>query len=313
MRQTVVARDGMSPFLHLPPDEEMDEKGGRMGAADGAIFTRHRVKVGGFDISYLQGGHDGTMAPVLSLHGMGGAGKWEAYHMALGTIAHTYVPQLPGWPEGRPPAGIASVADYTALVLEFLDAVGIDQVILFGHSLGGWVALQVATMHRERVSRLILVDAMGLDLPSAPALELHTLDEESFAKAVFGRLGLIATAQAYGFGAEWENVRRGPEFERQWKGRGLVASLVQGACGDPELTHRVQAISAETLLIWGRLDGIVPLQHGEMLRSTLPHAKLKVIERCGHVPMVEKPETFHRLLYDFLLGVEEDIPDVVQI
>jgi pimeloyl-ACP methyl ester carboxylesterase len=303
----------MSPFPHLPPGEGMDEKGGLMGAADGAIFTRHRVKVGSFDISYLRGGHDGAMAPALSLHGMGGAGKWEAYHMALGTITHTYVPQLPGWPEGRLPVGIASVGDYTALVLEFLDAVGIDRVILFGHSLGGWIALQVATMHPERISRLMLVDAMGVDLPSVPALDLHTLDEESFAKAVFGRLGLIATAQAYGFGAEWENVRRGPEFERQWTGRGLVDNLVQGPCGDPELTHKVQAISAETLLIWGRLDGIVPLQHGEILRATLPHAKLDVIDRCGHLPMVEKPETFHRLLYDFLLGVEEEIPDVVKV
>src|SRR5262245_65880431 len=83
--------------------------------------------------------------------------------------------------------------------------------------------LYVATAHPDRVSRLILVDAMGLEIPSSPAPDLRTLDEESFARAVFGRLGLIATAQAYGFGAEWENVRRGPEFERQWKGRGLVA------------------------------------------------------------------------------------------
>src|SRR5215510_7120323 len=72
----------------------------------------------------------------------------------------------------------------------------------------------------------------------------------------------------------------------------------------PELTHKVQAPSAETLLIWGRLDGIVPLHHGEILRATLPHAKLDVIDRCGHLPMIEKPETFHRLLYNFLLGVE---------
>jgi hypothetical protein len=48
-------------------------------------------------------------------------------------------------------------------------------------------------------------------------------------------------------------------------------------------------------------------------RTTLQHARLYVIDRCGHLPMVEKPETFHRLLYDFLLGVEEEIPDVVKI
>ena len=74
-----------------------------MGAADGAIFTRQRVQVGGCDVSYLKGGHAGDTEPVLCLHGMGGAGRWEAYHMALGTVALTHVPQLPGWPEGQPP------------------------------------------------------------------------------------------------------------------------------------------------------------------------------------------------------------------
>jgi pimeloyl-ACP methyl ester carboxylesterase len=284
-----------------------------MGAADGAIFTRHRLKVGGFDVSYLKGGHVGDTEPVLYLHGMGGAGRWEAYHMALGTVALTYVPQLPGWPEGQPPTGIKSVRDYAALVIELLDAVGIDQGILMGHSVGGWIALYVATMHPDRVSRLILVDPMGLDVPAAPSPNLQTIDEESFAKAVFGRLGLIATAQAYGFGAEWENVRRGPEFERQWKGRGLIANLVQGPCSDAELTSQVHTISADTLLIWGRLDGIVPLPHGETLGAALPHSRLKVLERCGHLPMAEKSETFHRLLYDFLVGMEEELPDVAQV
>jgi pimeloyl-ACP methyl ester carboxylesterase len=284
-----------------------------MGAADGAIFTRHRVKVGGYDVSYLKGGQAGDTEPVLYLHGMGGAGRWEAYHMALGTVALTYAPQLPGWQEGQAPTGIKSVQDYTALVVELLDAVGIDRGILMGHSIGGWIALYVATTRPDRVARLILVDSMGLDVPSAPAPNLQAIDEESFAKAVFGRLGLIATAQAYGFGAEWENVRRGPEFERQWKGRGLVTSLVQGPCADAELARQVQTISADTLLIWGRLDGIVPLPHGEALRAAFPHSKLKVLERCGHLPMAEKPETFHRLLYDFLVGVEEELPDVAQV
>jgi pimeloyl-ACP methyl ester carboxylesterase len=284
-----------------------------MGAADGAIFTRRRAQVRGFDLAYLKGGYDGGMAPVLSLHGMGGAGKWEAYHMALGTVTCTYVPQLPGWPEGQPPAGLTSVQDYAALVVGFLDAVGLAQGVLLGHSFGGWIALAIAVAHPERVARLILVDAMGLEVASAPAPDLSTLDEASFARAVFGRLGLIATAQAYGFGAEWENVRRGPEFERQWKGRGLVTSLVHGPCVDAELTRRIPSIGVETLLVWGRLDGLVPRQHGEALRTMLPRARLSVIDRCGHLPMVEKPETFNRLLYDFLVGGEADLPDVARV
>ena len=283
-----------------------------MGAADGSIFSRHNTTAGDFDVPYLKGGAEEGLDPVLFLHGLGGAGKWEAFHMAMGTVALTYVPQLPGWQEGQAPEGIVSVQDYADLAVGFLDSVGIDRVILGGHSFGAWVALRVAAAHPDRVSRLILANAMGLDVPEAPAANLGEMDEESFAKAAFGRLGLIATAQPDGFGAEWQNVRQGPEFERQWKGRGLVAGLIEGPCSDPELTNQVRSISNDTLLVWGRLDGITPIQHGDALRSAMPNSRLDVIERCGHLPMSKKPETFNRIIRNYLVDVDEEIPEVVK-
>lgn len=284
-----------------------------MGAADGSIFTRHTVSAGGFDISYLKGGADGVLDPVLCLHGMGGAGKWEAFHMALGTTALTYVPQLPGWREGQLPEGISSINDYAQVVADLLDVLELDRVTLAGHSIGGWIALQVAVQHPERISSLILSDVMGLGVPSAPAPDLAGMDEDAFATAVFGKLGMIATAQRDGFGAEWENVRKGQEFERQWKGRGLVVDLIKERPTDPGLTGKLPGITAGALLVWGRLDGIAPLAHGDALRAALPNSKLDVIESCGHLPMAEKPETFNRLLRDFLVGVEEEIPDVARV
>ena len=283
-----------------------------MGAADGSIFSRHNTMAGDFDVPYLKGGAEEGLDPVLFLHGLGGAGKWEAFHMAMGTVALTYVPQLPGWQEGQAPEGIVSVQDYADLAVGFLDSLGIDRVILGGHSIGAWIALRVAAAHPERVSRLILANAMGLDVPEAPAANLGDMDEESFAKAAFGRLGLIATAQPDGFGAEWQNVRQGPEFERQWKGRGLVAGLIEGPCSDPELTKQVQSISNDTLLVWGRLDGITPIEHGDALRAAMPNSRLDVIERCGHLPMSEKPETFNRIIRNYLVDVDEEIPEVVK-
>ena len=284
-----------------------------MGAADGSIFSRHNTMAGDFDVPYLKGGAEEGLDPVLFLHGLGGAGKWEAFHMAMGTVALTYVPQLPGWQEGQVPEGIVSVQDYADLAVGFLDSLGIDRVILGGHSIGAWIALRVAAAHPERVSRLILANAMGLDVPEAPAANLGDMDEESFAKAAFSRLGLIATAQPDGFGAEWENVRRGPEFERQWKGRGLVAGLIEGPCSDPELTNQIGSISNDTLLVWGRLDGITPIQHGDALRAAMPNSRLDVIERCGHLPMSEKPETFNRIIRNYLVDVDEEIPEVVKL
>ena len=108
-------------------------------------------------------------------------------------------------------------------------------------------------------------------------------------------------------------MRKGPEFERQWKGRGLVAELVKEGYADQEMTAMLPVIEAETLLVWGRQDGLAPLEQGEALRSTLPNARLNVIENCGHLPMAEKPETFNRLVRDFFVGVEEDVPDVVRV
>ena len=284
-----------------------------MGAADGSIFARHSLEAGGFEVSYLKGGHDGDMDPVLYLHGMGGGGKWEAYHMTLGTFALTYAPQLPGWADGRAPDSIDSVQDYARLVSDFMDAAEIGRCVLAGHSFGGWVALSLCTAHPERFSRMILADSMGIALNDSTTLNLAEMDEESFAKAAFGRLGLIATAQPDGFGAEWENVRRGPEFERQWKGRGLVAGLINGASSDPDMTNRLGTITADTLLVWGREDGIVPLRHGEALRDAIPNSNLAVIDRCGHMPMAEKPETFNKIIRDFLVGDHQEIPEVVRV
>ena len=214
-----------------------------MGAGDGAIFTRKRADVSGHQVSYLVGGREGDMEPVLYLHGMGGAGKWEAFHMALGTVAHTFAPQLPGWTAGEPPDGIEGVQDYADLALGFLDAVELEKVALVGHSIGGWMALYLATQHPERVSRLVLADSMGLDLPDSPVADLDAIEEETFGQKVFAKLGMVATPEAYGFGADWQNVRQGPEFERQWKGRDMVTKLLKGTYSDPNLTsssHRHQ-------------------------------------------------------------------------
>ena len=282
-----------------------------MGAGDGAIFARKRAEVNGHQVSYLMGGREGDMEPVLCLHGMGGAGKWEAFHMAIGTVAHTFVPQLPGWSTWEPPEEIDGVQGYADLALAFLDAVELEKVALLGHSIGGWMALYLATQHPERVSRLMLADSMGLHLTSGPVADLEQLDEQSFGQRMFAKLGMVATPQAYGFGADWQNVRQGPEFERQWKGRDMVAKLLKGTYSDPFLNSAVSGIDVDTLLVWGRIDGIVPLAHGEHLRQAVSRSQLAVIDEVAHLPMSEKPETFHRLLRDFLLQEHsEDMPGV---
>src|SRR6476660_6932769 len=150
-----------------------------MGAADGAVFTRNRVKVGDFDIGYLRGGRG---EPLVYLHGMGGGGKWVSYHMAFANDTLTYAPQLPGWQDWEAPPGLSSIDDYVRLAEDFLDALKIGSVTLAGHSLGAWIALKLAATRPARVARLICVDALGLETPDAPAVDLSALDEEEFGR-----------------------------------------------------------------------------------------------------------------------------------
>jgi len=273
-----------------------------MGAGYASQFTRNTAKVGDLTIPYLKGGRG---RPLLYLHGLGGWGRWESCHMAVGITNLVYAPQLPGWPDGQIPPGVASVGDYARVMWQFLDAVGVNTVDLVGHSFGGWVALSLAAEHPRRVAKLVLVDAMGLDVPAAPAANLGDMTEEVFLRAAFAQTGEVVIRGD--FGGVVEDVRQGQEFQKQWKGREIVARAVRGQYADPELTKRVDCITADTLIVWGREDGLVPRQHGEVLAAAMPRARLAVIADAGHTPMREKRETFQRLVHNFLTGREESV------
>ena len=93
----------------------------------------------------------------------------------------------------------------------------------------------------------------------------------------------------------------------------LVAELVKGSYSDSNLLAKARGISSDTLIIWGLMDGIMPVQHGEALHAELPQSRLSGLELAGHLPMTGKPETFHRRTRGFLLGVEEELPQLVTV
>lgn len=281
-----------------------------MGAADGAVYARHSAQVDGVEAAYFRGGRRERQAPAVYLHGMGPSGRWESYHMAMGTVTDIWAPQLPGWAEGAPPESVASVDDYARLMTGLLDGQGVGEATLVGHCVGGWLALRMAAAQPERFRRLVLVDPLGLSWEDAPAVDLGALDDEGFATGMFARLGMVATADRTGFGTEWQNVRQGPEFLRQSKGRDVLVSLTGGSIGDGELTATVEGLTADTLLVWGVVDGIAPVSQGERLRERMANARLAVVDGAGHLPMAERPETFNRLVRNFIIGLDEAVPNV---
>ncbi|MSQ12346.1 MAG: alpha/beta hydrolase [Dehalococcoidia bacterium] len=273
-------------------------------AGYGAQYSRATAQVAGLAVPYLKGGYGD---PLLYLHGLGGWGQWERHIYALAVTNTVYAPQLPGWRDGELPEGINAVKDYARVMAQFLDTVGVPRCVVVGHSLGGWVALHLAEDYADKVSKLVLVDCMGIDVPEAPTADLATMDEDAFAKAAFISTGEVLITGD--FGTLFENVRTGPEFEKHWKGREVALKLLKGRTADPALTKGLRNIKAQTLIVWGADDTLVPQQHARVLASAIPGAKLAVIKRAGHMPMRYKPETFNRVVHDFLLGQESVIED----
>ena len=277
-------------------------------AGFGSQFSRESVRVGDVTIYYLKGARG---EPLLYLHGLGGWGSWERHIFSLAITYCPFVPQLPGWRDGRIPQRVSSVRDYASLVLDFLDALSIPQCVVVGHSIGGWIAQYLAVDHPSRVSRLVLVDSMGVDVPEAPAANLETMDRDTFYAAAFTKMQTIRVAGD--FGDTPESVRNSEEFESQWKGREILTRLAGANPGDPDLTQRLGSITAPTLIIWGRDDELVPLRHGEALADSIPDSRLVVIESderqtAGHSPMRYRVETFNLVVRNFLVGGQEAPP-----
>jgi pimeloyl-ACP methyl ester carboxylesterase len=69
---------------------------------------------------------------------------------------------------------------------------------------------------------------------------------------------------------------------------------------DPRLPHFLPRVTNRTLIVWGRDDRLVPVVCGEQYRKLMPNATLTVLERCGHLPPIEQPDVYAKLILDFL-------------
>ena len=106
---------------------------------------------------------------------------------------------------------------------------------------------------------------------------------------------------------EWDELFGRPfapaETEIAERNREMTARLTwKPYMHNPRLPHFLPRVANPALIIWGREDRIVPVVCGEQYRRLLPNAALTVLERCGHLPPIEEPDAFARLVTDFLGG-----------
>ena len=251
------------------------------------------VSVGGTRVHTLIGG-DGP--PLLVLHGAGGPNGWRRWHAALAGRFTLYVPSHPGFGQSDAADWMESVRDVARYYLWFLDIVGLERPSVIGHSMGGWIAAELATMNPRAVDRLVLVAAAGLKPEEGEILDIFYYPLDQLREMLYHDPAQVP---------EWDELYGQPPTPEQQdlvlRNREMAARLTwKPYMFDPRLPRFLPRVLNPTLIVWGKQDRIVPAICGEQYARLLPNATVRVLDGCGHAPAIERPDELVGLVRDFL-------------
>jgi len=234
----------------------------------------------------------GSGTPFVILHGGAGPASVQRFAEMLGSTAgaRALVPIHPGF-QGTPrPENLTSVSGLAEVYSAWADALKLENAVVVGNSIGGWIAAELALRNNPRIGRLVLVDAGGLILEAHPAPDVFSLSLEQIGQMSY---------------RDPQKFRIDPTKMTDQQRVGIAANRAAlkmyggAAMADPTLLQRVNGIRIPTLVVWGAADRMIPREHGEAYASSIPKAKLKVIEEAGHLPQLEAPEQLVRAVREF--------------
>jgi pimeloyl-ACP methyl ester carboxylesterase len=267
-----------------------------------------QIDVVGARANYVEMGEG---PPILFVHGLSGA--WQNWLETLPHFARTHrviALDLPGFGASPMPPWQISIPSYGRFVRDFCERVGVDRCSLVGNSMGGFIATEVAITDPERVDDLTLVSAAGVTWARArrePA-------------AVVARMGRAATPVLLRFhmsGIKRQRLRKGyfqgvffdpDSIRREMLWENVVPALNSPGYYDAlttlwgyDIRDRLEEIGVPTLIVWGRNDRVVPVPAAVSYKKRIgENAELVIFDRCGHVPQIERPVRFNRVLEGFL-------------
>lgn len=240
----------------------------------------------------------GSGEPLLYLHGSGDPGLWTPALTALAETHRVYRPDHPGFNGSADRDDIDGIHDLAFFYLDLLDEIEVDQAVVVGSSLGGWIAADLATIEPRRIARLVLVAAAGVRA-EIPTPDTFTYSPAQLADLIYHDEGRRAAAVR-----QAEAIESDPEgFERYLRNRIATARLSWNPyMHDPKLTHRLHRVTAPTLVLWGAHDRLLPAGYAQRWAELLPDAEVAIVADAGHLPLVEAPEAALAVLRTFLEG-----------
>ena len=254
------------------------------------------VAVAGTEVQMFSGG---SGPPILFLHGAGGNRGWQPFHQALAGSNTVYAPSQPGFNGTERPGWVTTITDVAHFNQQLVQKLGLDQYVLMGHSMGGWIAAEMAAMSPSSLKGLVLIDAVGIRPKNTDITEIFMVSAQTRAGYRFYDPSQVADIE------ELTREMTPEETLVDFSNREMASRLLwKPYMHNPSLPHYLAAVGTPSLVLWGKQDAIVPLECGELFNQALSNSKLAVIDQCGHTPQVEKPQEFLEQVTGFLAGLK---------
>jgi pimeloyl-ACP methyl ester carboxylesterase len=256
------------------------------------------------ELAYGQWG-EGT--PVVLLHAFPFPRRmWQFQYDGLTTQMRLVTPDLPGFgespvPDDQPDLGVAADG-----VLALLDSLDLDQVVLGGLSLGGYVAMEILRRRPEVVRALVLADTKASADPEAgreKRLRMADLLEQDGSNRVLVHDVLPTlvgdtTREEHPETVEWlrELVGQADPRGAAWTQRAMAAR--------PDSFDTLRQVRVPTLVVVGEEDTLSPPSDAEEMVTAIPGAQIAVLPGAGHISAAERPDEFNNVVCDFVLEHE---------
>lgn len=252
------------------------------------------IDINGVKVSYREGG-SGSGRPMILMHGWGCDNSALSLFERVGREARTvYNIDLPGFGASDEPPTPWGVEEYTRMLEQFVDQLGIEDPILLGHSFGGRIAILYAS--RNPVHKLILVDAAGVK-PRRSLSYYFKIYSYKLARKLYPVLVGRKKADEI---IEQMRSRRG-SYDYSTSSPMMRRVMVKVVNSD--LRNVMPKIQAPTLLLWGEEDTATPMRDARIMKKLIPEAGLISFPGAGHFSFLDNPYQSAAVVRRFLTPV----------
>lgn len=268
---------------------------------------QNNVKTGKFETNYLE---QGEGFPVIFIHGSGpGVSAYVNWRLVLpqvAEVAHCYAPDMIGFGYSSKPTDVDYGNElWTKQIIDFMDALDIEQADLVGNSFGGSLALSVAINHPDRVRKIVMMGPMGCEFDISYGLN-EVWGYEPSPENMMKLIDLFTYNKEYAT-EELANIRYEasvePGFQEAFSS--MFPEPRQDGVDDLSFTdEEIKKVKKPTLIVHGREDKVIPVANSYKLINLLENAELHVFGGCGHWTQIEKADEFSELVKNFLTREE---------